>query len=305
MSRATLRTRKVPATAAQLARAAHWHADHGMAVFPVVPGTKYPAVKADWEHEATTSHARIGKTWRHIPYNIGVAARPSGLLVVDLDTPKNPTDLPPEPWHSRGATCAADILDQLAAEAADPLPRTHTVTTPSGGRHLYFRPTPGLELGNTAGRLGWKIDTRGHGGYVLAAGSTIDGRYYRLHTATAPQHLPDWITARLTRPLEPNETPAPTRDLRDASAYAMAALTGELDRLLAATEGCRNDTLNATAFALGQLMGAGYLDHGMVHDELVSAAARIGLPRSEAERTIASGMAAGARQPRRRRTQPT
>ena len=91
----------------------------------------------------------------------------------------------------------------------------------------------------------------------------------------------------------------PTRDLRDASAYAMAALTGELDKLLAATEGSRNDTLNAAAFALGQLVAAGHLDHGTVHDELVSAAGRIGLPRTEAERTTTSGMAAGTRQPRR------
>ncbi|HEY0692851.1 MAG TPA: bifunctional DNA primase/polymerase [Kribbella sp.] len=236
---------------------------------------------------------------------MGIATGPSGLLVVDLDTPKSPADLPPEPWYGQGATCGADVLDQLAADAASPLPRTHTVTTPSGGRHLYFRPTPGLELGNTAGRLGWKIDTRGHGGYVLGAGSTIDGRYYRLHTATAAHHLPDWITARLTRTPEPIETPTPTADLRDASAYAMAALTGELDKLLVATEGCRNDRLNAVAFALGQLVGAGHLDHGTVHDELVSAAGRIGLSRSEAERTIASGLAAGARQPRRPRSQRT
>jgi hypothetical protein len=128
---------------------------------------------------------------------------------------------------------------------------------------------------------------------------------HRYRSTALTGHLPDWITARIVRAPDPIETPKPTGDLRDASAYAMAALTGELDKLLAATEGCRNDTLNAAAFALGQLVGAGDLHHGTVHDELVSAARRIGLPRTEAERTIASGMAAGVREPRRYRPQPT
>ncbi len=30
-----------------LSRAANWHADHGMAVFPLVPGRKVPAVEKD------------------------------------------------------------------------------------------------------------------------------------------------------------------------------------------------------------------------------------------------------------------
>jgi hypothetical protein len=42
------------------------------------------------------------------------------------------------------------------------------------------------------------------------------------------------------------------------------------------------------------------LDPAIVHDELVSAAGRIGLTRREAERTIASGLTAGTLQPRRR-----
>jgi integrase/recombinase XerD len=53
-----------------LSRAAHWHADHGMAVFPLAPGRKVPAVEKDWEHEATTDHLAIARTWRHAPYNL-------------------------------------------------------------------------------------------------------------------------------------------------------------------------------------------------------------------------------------------
>jgi hypothetical protein len=87
--------------------------------------------------------------------------------------------------------------------------------------------------------------------------------------------------------------------MKDPTSYALAALTGELDKLLAAIPGHRNDTLNRAAFALGQLIGAQLLDEATAHDELVSAAGGIGLPRAESERTIASGLTAGVRHPRR------
>jgi hypothetical protein len=174
-----------------LSRAAHRHADHGLAVFPLAPGRKVPAVE-DWENAATTDHLTIARTWREAPYNIGVAAGPSGVLVVDLDQPKNATDLPPELWRSRGATRGADVLALVAHDHAADLPPTYTVTTPSGGQHLYFR-QPTAQLGNSAGRIGWKIDTRGHGGYVVGTGSITDtGRYLRA-VAMSPEPLPSWI----------------------------------------------------------------------------------------------------------------
>jgi hypothetical protein len=283
-----------------LSRAAHWHADQGMAVFPLVPGRKVPAVDKDWEHEATTDHLAIARTWRHAPYNIGVAAGPSGLLVVDLDQPKNPTDLPPEPWRVRGATNGADVLALIAVDRAADLPDTFTVTTPSGGRHLYFRQPATGQLANSAGRLGWKIDTRGRGGYVVGAGSiTPHGRYLATRI-TAPHPLPNWITDALD-PSTPCAGPTATvPELKNTSAYSLAALAGELENVLAATTGQRNDTLNRAAFALGQLVAAHLLDEAMARDELLSAAGRIGLPLTEAERTITSGLTAGARQPRQR-----
>jgi hypothetical protein len=218
---------------------------------------------------------------------------------VDLDQPKNPADLPPEPWRGRRCNTGSDVLNWLAAEQATPIPHTATVTTPSGGRHLYFRQPPELELGNTAGRLGWKIDTRGHGGYVLAPGSIINGRRYRTTTHLPPQDLPDWISTALTTTPQPT-TRTGDRAVKHHDGYALAALAGELETLLAAAEGHRNDALNRAAFVLGQLTATGLLDPAIVHDELVSAAGRIGLPRRESERTIASGLTAGTRQPRRR-----
>jgi hypothetical protein len=286
-----------------LSRAAHWHADHGMAVFPLVPGRKMPAVAKDWEHQATTNHLAIARTWRKAPYNIGVATGPSSLLVIDLDQPKNANDLPPERWRSHGATNGADVLAVVAADhGADlaELHATYTATTPSGGQHLYYRQPSTIQLGNSAGRIGWKIDTRGHGGYVVGAGSITPTGRYLADPATSPRPLPSWIIEALDSTPPAAEGTWTTRSLKNTSAYTLAALTGEIEKLLAALPGQRNDTLNRAAFALGQLVGAQLLDESAARDELFSAAGRIGLPRVEAERTIASGLTAGTRRPRQR-----
>jgi hypothetical protein len=280
----------------RLARAAHWHAARALAVFPLRPGSKTPAIE-DWPHAATTDAEQITRWWREAPYNIGVATGASGLLVIDLDQPKD-GEAVPEPWDSHGAACGRDVLDQLAADAGLAMPMTWTVSTPSGGQHLYYRQPDGTELGNTAGRLGWRIDTRGSGGYVVGSGSVIHGQRYRADVIRRPAILPGWIATALTP--QPGPTPRSAPDRRNASAYTLAALTGELDKVLAAVPGQRNDTLNRAAFALGQLVGAHLLDEGTIRDELISAAVRIGLPRNEADRTITSGLTAGERHPRHR-----
>jgi hypothetical protein len=286
-----------------LSQAAHWHADHGMAVFPLVPGRKVPAVAKDWEHQATTNHLAIARTWRKAPYNIGVATGRSSLLVIDLDQPKSPDERPPERWRNRGATDGADVLALVAADhRADltELHATYTVTTPSGGQHLYYRQPSTTQLGNSAGRIGWKIDTRGHGGYVVGAGSITHAGRYLSDPATSPRPVPSWIVEVLDTTPPAAEGSWTTPSLKNTSAYTLAALTGELEKVLTAKPGQRNDTLNRAAFALGQLVGAQLLDHDIAYDELVSAAGRVGLPRAEAERTIASGLTAGTRRPRQR-----
>ncbi len=77
------------------------------------------------------------------------------------------------------------------------------------------------------------------------------------------------------------------------SRYLQAALDGELQRLAAATEGTRNETLNAVAFRLGQLDAA-----DDVAEALLAVAESIGLGRREARATIASGLRAGRLRPR-------
>ena len=152
--------------------------------------------------------------------------------------------------------------------------------TAGGGWHLYYRaPAGGPALRNTAGRVGWHIDTRAAGGYVVAAGSTVAGRPYIVTDETPPALLPTWI-GRLATP------PAPTGPSRPVSgpgrppssrrSYVTAAVEGEVRRVLDAGPGARNRALNAAGWNLGRHVAAGNLPAAVVEDTLVEAAVAAG-----------------------------
>ena len=80
--------------------------------------------------------------------------------------------------------------------------------------------------------------------------------------------------------------------------YAQTALEQEVERVTAAANGTRNHSLNRAAFSLGQLVAGGELAEDLVVRELTAAAELVGLNPREIEPTIASGLSAGAQQPR-------
>ncbi len=80
--------------------------------------------------------------------------------------------------------------------------------------------------------------------------------------------------------------------------YVQRAVDDELDKLARVNEGGRNHQLNRSAFALGQLVGAGVLPRSDAEDKLIAVAQAIGLPAGEARRTITSGLSAGEQEPR-------
>jgi Bifunctional DNA primase/polymerase, N-terminal len=279
-------------------------AARGWHVFPCAPGSKHPALRESWQQLATTDTARIGRWWRYIPYNIGIASGPSGLVVIDLDLP----------GHGHARPCCtpaqgsgAEELARLCREHGQPFPdRTFTVTTPSGGSHLYFT-APGARIPNSAGQFGPMIDVRSAGGYVIAPGSRITGKTYEITSPVPPAPLPEWITGELARKPGPLPEAGSVRCTwpQDTTSYARAALRNEAEAVADAPEGTRNDTLNRAAFNLGQLVGAGQLPASDVTAELSRAAAAAGLPESEIRRTIRNGMAAGTRNPRHQTTPPS
>jgi hypothetical protein len=282
-------------------------AERGFAVFPLRPGSKVPAVRGDWEGLAVADPARLRELGWPNGANVGVACGPSGLFVLDLDVAKDPgpadgSAVADEP------TDGAAVLRELAA--GRPIPETFTVTTPSGGIHLYFRAPSVPRLRNTVARLGPLIDTRAAGGYVVGPGSTIHGRRYEIAADLPIVPVPRWIVRELIATARAAELPPPPPPVgrpdvagsrptgAATAAYAAAALRNEVERVLAARVGTRNDSLNRAAYALGRLIGAGILDRDLAAAELYHAARRVGLPARESSSTLASGLGAGIARPR-------
>lgn len=263
-------------TAALAAAGRGWH------VFPLRPGDKRPAVK-DWEARATTDPERVIRCWLAGPYNIGIACGPSGLLVVDLDTPKADTPALPAPFDAPDVRDGADVLAVLAERQQKPFPvDTYAVRTGRGGEHLYFQ-TPDGSARNTAGRLGPLIDTRAAGGYVVAAGSTVDGnRYHVIHDGTV-QAFPGWI-ARLLAPVPASRRPGPPA----AEFHGGARLVPLVAYVLDAAEGTRNSSLYWAAGKAWDHIRAGQADERAALQSLLDAALAIGLTEREAHATITS-----------------
>src|SRR5260370_27683750 len=98
---------------------------------------------------------------------VGVADKPSGLVVVDHDKPKPGYELTRKwrqaGWHNEsGIRDGRDVLAVLADRAGASWPHTFTVTTPSGGAHLYYVPPAGSSIRHKPPCP--HIDGRGRGG---------------------------------------------------------------------------------------------------------------------------------------------
>jgi len=167
-------------------------ASRGWHVFPVVnDSSKRPAFKG-WQEWATADPDKIQKYAKANPMtNWGVYAGKSGLFIMDLDP-------------QSGAAIKA-LFDKHGK-----FPRTFTVKTPRGGKHLYYvGDGPSLVDG-----LGHDIDTRGRGGYVLAPGSAIrdpntgevKGSYSIVHDM-APTPMPTWVPEEIQQERSPLERP--------------------------------------------------------------------------------------------------
>ncbi|GBF27679.1 hypothetical protein MnTg02_02738 [bacterium MnTg02] len=156
-------------------------------------------------------------------------------------------------------------------------PPTCEVATPSGGRHLYYRYHPTIAK-NSVGKLGKGIDIRSTGGYVVAPPSVIDGKPYRwVRTPEFIRRPPMWLIVALT------PTPEPPRPR--ISGFNDKAQDGVLDCIAKASEGQRNSILYWGACR--------HAEYDWPMDGLLPAALKCGLTKSEAEKTIQSGLKRG------------
>jgi len=271
-------------------------ASRGWTVFPLRPGAKRPALHGEascprtgpcatghrkWEQRATTDPARIRTAWAQAPYNVGIACGPSGLLVVDLDVPKDNS--------GTDAPCGATTFKALCERHGQPVPSTRTVRTASGGTHLYFTAPAAVRLHNTAGTLAPLVDTRAWGGYVVAAGSTVNSAHYETIGPALLNPLPDWLKT-LVVPPHPVNRPTAAPGTGHRAPYVAAALTRETTAVATAPEGRRNTALLRAARALGRFVASGDLARPEVEAALQGAGETAGLTAAECRATIHSAL---------------
>jgi Bifunctional DNA primase/polymerase, N-terminal/Protein of unknown function (DUF3987) len=200
-----------------------------------------------------------------------------------------------------GGTFVVDVDGEAGWEFLKEREVPATLSARTGrGVHLYFYAPEGVAVRNRA-KVGPELDVRGDGGYVLAPPSEhASGAVYEWVDPEADiAEAPGWLV-ELVREREVPERPSdiPRNSFPgDVTPYARAALEGEVERVLGAVEGSRNDTLNTAAFALGQLVAAGALPESAT-EALRDAALAVGLGERETDQTLRSGLEAGKRQPR-------
>ncbi|MGH3511180.1 MAG: bifunctional DNA primase/polymerase [Acidimicrobiales bacterium] len=278
-------------------------AARGWHVFPITPRAKKPPVIDRWESRASTDPDQIHHWWQHTPYSIGIATGPSRLVVIDLDTPK-PGEPIPDRWASLGISSGTGVLKALARQHDTTPDPTYAVRTPSGGWHLYYTAPAGAPLRNTHNLIGYKIDTRAHGGYVIAPGSPVPPSGYQLIDDRNPTELPTWLHQTLTPTPSPGLSASAVAAAAHPGNYVLAAVRGEAQRVRMVPPGQHNAVLCRAAYALGQLVGAGLVDTDTARAELTTAAQALinadchCTPR-EIARVITAGLTAGARNPRR------
>lgn len=150
----------------------------GLTVFPLVPNEKHPAVD-NWQ---TADHGNAIRP----NSNVGCFAR--DVFVIDFDTKKG----------AAGAESYEALLDMAAAKGAEP---TYTQRTPTGGYHAFYRtqadiPNSAKTVDDLPG-----VDIRGTqaAGYVVGAGSAIDGVAYTVEVDAPIAQAPDWLVEMITR----------------------------------------------------------------------------------------------------------
>lgn len=253
----------------------------GFYVFPVEPGGKTPgrlypnrsAEEAPWTvkwSEVSTLHVpTIVQWWNQCPdYNIGIACKPSGLLVVDCDV-KNGDGL--VEWQ--------EICNKYHGENSWEVWQTYTVNTASGGAHFYYN-WPGVQASQSG--LSTNVDIRSNGGqrggYVLASGSVGPKGSYETDNAYPILDAPSWLVELC------KERPRPKPIKPRYGQPAPLSFAGLVTQVAMAPEGNRS---NALLWAARSMCSDG-ADESLALELLAPAAVDNGLTEREASDTIRS-----------------
>lgn len=221
----------------------------GFTVFPVQPGEKTPhklypdkPYTIRWSEEWTTDLDRIIKIWSWSPAaNIGIACKPSGLLVVDCDVAKGENQLSGTAYaalHEKLGPLVDghDVLREVCARHGgdwDELNDTYRVCTRNYGLHLYYRWPDGVKASQASlvkGVLDIRCNGGERGGYVLGAGSVVGRGTYTAENASPIRPAPRWLV-ELCR-----EQPPPPKPLF-AQPRRLGGISGLVDTVATAPDG--------------------------------------------------------------------
>lgn len=159
-------------------RGALYMANRGVRSFRIVRGTKNHFLDKAWTATATALAFDIADDWRGQEFNVGLLM--NGFVAIDVDV-------------KDGKPGLASL-----AEIERHLPRTYRQRTPSGGFHLIYRNPPGIQFANSQCQLASGIDIRGFNGYVLGAGSEVDGGLYEVVDPAPIAEVPMWLIEKLS-----------------------------------------------------------------------------------------------------------
>ena len=146
--------------------------DRGFKVFAIAHNSKKP-LSAGWQEQALNNVAVPETT--NIGVYTSVYKENKALVVIDIDVLKK---------NGR------ETFERLKKEGY-PFPETFTVKTPTGGYHLYYEWDEPITGGVNV--LGEGIDIRSKGQYVVAPGSSIDGKKYIIINDCEITRVPEWI----------------------------------------------------------------------------------------------------------------
>jgi hypothetical protein len=269
----------------------------GFHVFPVQPGEKTPhKIVPDkpytirWSEMATNDMRKVVEWWQYSPEaNIGIAAKPSGLIVVDCDMPKRDYQLKDTPWeymHDRLGPLVdgSDVLREMCSRFGDDyqrFERTYRVCTASLGLHLYYKWPDGVQASQASpvpGLVDIRCNGGQRGGYVLGAGSVTAKGSYVAENDLPIAEAPPWLV-ELCR-----EKPRPKPERPLFSQPGHAGFGGLVEAVRTAQEGNRNGCLLWAARSMCE-DGA---PEEEAHNLLIPAAVEAGLSERESMATIRS-----------------
>jgi hypothetical protein len=283
---------------------------------------------------ATTDPARITSWWQREAAAVpGVAAGPSGLVLVDIDAhggqppPRLVTgllpgiDLAAEPIpHSAWDNPARfrdgrDTLTLLAWLRGGPHPwpgglehQPVIAATPSGGVHLWYQaPADGLRqtLSDPKGRYGlaWQVDIKAGWSYGIAPGAVTSKGAYLLRSGPArPGRMPAWLAREVIRvatsaPPPLAIPPPPPRPGGVGPAAYITTVIGRGAAQLAAMDDGRKRALSALAYHAGGLLAWSGLPREHMARQLTDAGVAAGLRPGVSVRIVSRAIANGEARP--------